>query len=494
MRISRALAGVALLVAAGCKKEPPPPRVGVQQVAVAPSLEQAVPMTLDALSEVAVHEFARLTPGMTVAQWMEQASGDTLVTFQYNLPDDDPAPFCARATANFIAGTGQQVRRDAFFDVPAPDVNYNLPIGSDGAKLVREKCVLTGMRLITGAVSDSVWRVGMPALKESFARAFPQKVEESADKSNTLGVRPDGRWVRDSLRIILRRDRWRDDAEEEIGVVEATLPTSLLARVAARPMSDGGAARERAVRSAAALLAITPDSIEALVTMSRGNDHDGAGGARVAYIRRLLDASRAWPADRRAEAAVLADQFVSARLEGEEGTALAPYGGLGLEFTAQKDGARTLWNYQHTLLRGAIELAPDSRAAIVARVKQFEDYLRETMRCTDARHSYDEAVPMGRELLRASLDARTRALVQWMTAESLAGAVEADASRRPASADSVPHRSPYAAGARREAMPLFRSAFASGLGEAQNLDAWETAWRFAAGLPPVGLVRACLPE
>ena len=494
MRTSRALAGLVLVMAVACEKDPPPPRTGVQQVAVSPSLERAMPMTLDALSEVAVHEFARLTPGITVAQWMEQAPGDSLVSFRYNLPDDDPAPFCARATANFIAGTGQQVRRDAFFDVPAPDVNYNLPIGSDGAKLVREKCVLTGMRLITGAMSDSVWRVGMPALKAAFARAYPEKVDESREATANSGVRPDGRWVRDSLRIILRRDRWRDDAEEEFGVVEATLPTSRLARLAAGPTLDAAGARERAVRAAAALLAVTPDSIEALATLSRGTGSDGAGGARVAYLRRLLDASSAWPADRRAEAMVLADQFVSETLEGEEGTALAPYGGLALEFTAQKDGARTLWRYQHTLLRGAIESAPESRAAVVARVKQLEDALRETMRCTNDRRSYDQTVPMGRELLRANLDPRTRAIVQWMSAMSLAGTVEADASRRPASADAIPHRSPYAANARREAMPLFRAAFASGLAEAQNLDAWEIAWRFAAGLPPVGLVRACLGE
>jgi len=474
-------------------------------------------------------ELGELHAETTPAAWMQAHPNDSLAIFERRLATESDERWCARAMQRSVVGGASAVRY-AYFYPPELPADLALP-PAENARLVQEHCRLGAIWVETPATDSTSGRALAEQTRDALTRRYgpvraapdPWVSQALSDPARAAAVsqlagaesmrlgldffgaaywRVAGRWTADSGVVVSAFDRGLEAGRARV-LAFATFPFTGLRAGRASIENEERAERKmwslvvQATRLSGIDTAIANRLLATFAAAEKAFLSSGPDAARpqarvvesrlVAAAKDWIAASRDLDPPHRAAALLAIDQVLGSAAMGY---VLAQEGAGPTRQALTVLGARFVYNelgggdgYVHSWLdeaRGLDSSGPAGRLATIALLRLG---FNESGMCGGAEHASQRVSAAAEQLLQSSTDSVENAELHFLAADGYTDivALAVGAAREYADSSEFVAAAPQA---RRRAIEHYRQGIARDPRSPDSRDAWLTAWRLLAGLPP----------
>ncbi len=474
-------------------------------------------------------ELGELHTGTTPAAWMQAHPNDTLAIFEHRLAAEGDERWCARAVQRSVVG-GASAVRDAYFYPPEPPANLALPPAED-ARLIQEHCRLGAIWVETAATDSTSGRALAEQTRDVLTRRYgpvraapdPWVRQALSDPTRAAAVsrlqsaesmrlgldffgaaywRVAGRWTADSGVVVSALDKGLEVGRGRV-LAFATLPFAGLRVGRASIDNEERAERKmwslavQATRLSGIDTAFANRLLATFAAAEKAFLSNGPGEARprarvvesqlVAAAKDWIAVSRGLDPTHRAAALLAIDQVLGSAAMGyvlaQEGAGPTRQAltGLGARFVYNQLGGGD--GYVHSWLDEARVMDSAGPAGRLATIALLRLGFNESGMCGGAENASRRVSAAAEQLLQSSTDSVESAELHLLAANGYTDivALAVGAAREYADSSEFVVAAPQARG---RAIEHYRQGIARDPQAPDSRDAWLTAWRLLAGLPP----------
>src|SRR6266568_2059227 len=434
-------------------------------------------------------EIEAATTSVTLAAWLAEHPSEPVERFSTRpsapaprwAGEHDAGRWCARTVRTGCLGDGRRWQRTAYFFDPAPPPDLALPAGASEA-------------LIRTCLLGLVWIETTPRARTALSNAAQALLGEGRapprDGVGGFGAAswrdvaewrgPEGRY-----HVFLGTDPGHPPRLGARGFLRIATPVwdqwafwnleiSGGLRAGARATMQRGRDRLRRTLGALAgsvraLSGMDADAREAMLAhLAERADGDGSRQARdLEQIEAFARATRRLPPAERVDALLVADRVA---------------GAVGLIYPAPREGRSF---YSHVYLLEALRIAPAGAAKDRAFVRQMElGFDMTDGYCSAGPEVFEKVIATGEPLVSRTEEQEIRIATHLFLGDAyttIVALAEGEVPPEFADARKYARRAPAA---REKAVEHLRAAIALESESERAREAWNTAWRLLAGLPP----------
>ncbi len=452
----------------------------------------------NAAIEVMTQAIGDFRGSWTLRDWRTAHSGDFVESFDPRremVNNNGGDQWCAQANNTTTASDGKTILRQAYFYVPVPSETVPLPSLREGAIEIGD-CVLGEIWVEVPQPDLAAGKLGAERLRDALAAKIgPPQANAKVSFFGAAAWGAISSWRNGEAIIVSAYDNGRLSSPEKRRVLAfAALPIAdsqgfLFGRAVVPEKVEYDRNRTK-IRSVAAATGLTAEesAVEKFLDDNNEWQHRSApcpsASQMPLVLQRWLAATAGMEAPKKAAGLLIADlafQSTATCFHQNEKTLSPKLKAIGAELEYSQLGGA--YEYTRTWLRKAYSLQQQGEVGGAAFLEWMRTGFAEHCCCQSEEPEFRRVIKRGEEFLKSKHAAGVSSAAEFMVADAYADIVALAAGELADYADASEFRN-EAPQARRRAIEHYQAGLALDKASPEARNAWRSAWRLLAGLPP----------